>query len=360
MMARIDMIQSGFLYSTDFSILDPVWILSPNDKSCIDITESGGLLLRPSNFSGSVLALHSDSRLGQYYVIEAEISYIPLTINDSAGITLWSSEGDAIYLSIVAGGRVYEKLRLKVFGERCEAYAKSAGSNSWEIIGTAFVSKDPLPGVYAEGQADALVTNLVMVRDTKISIGNVPTGHIVTVYDELGSEICSSASSNGGCVLQLTNDLVLRGRLSVKSGAGDVIAITDIIDISGGSVFWLNTGDLALYIDGSPVGIGESISLGGLINGTITKKLDIYNPTEADINGVKVMADCFNITAGSDWVRFAPDVNGIPGYYDKELYIPQVPAGQHVSCWLKVEKPAQALYYPYTEHSFAIVIKTES
>lgn len=360
-MARIDLVADGFVYSTDFSNgIDHAWIISPNGMEYADVLQDGGLILTPSGDFKSVLALYSDLRLGSFYTVEAELSYNPSSAVDNAGIVLWSSDEDAVYLSVVAGGKQYQKLRLKVAGERCEAYAQPQGESAWEIVGTAFVSQDPLPGLYVEGGAPLVVSKVTITRDIKVTLGGVPAGYKAAVYDEMDNVKSVVPSQNGACIIPLPEGLITRGRIVLLDNVGSAVVSTELMDIYGGSIFWYNTSNLVVHIDGMPVNIGEPLELGGLTNGLLVKRIDIYNPTDKDIAGVTVKADCFNVTVAQDWIRFAPDANGVPGYYDEQVYIPSVPAGGSTTCWMKIERPKDSLYFPFTEHSFGLVITTES
>lgn len=359
-MARIDLVSSGFIYSTKFESVGTEWILSPSGDYFAMTPE--GLRMDPSSSpNASVLALLSCKGLNYQYAVEAKLKYLPSSVDDSAGLALWSSDDDAIYLSLVSGtDRVYDRLRFCVKDERCEAYAYSSDTDEWEVVGTAFLSKDPLPAVYAEGGSSVVVEEVVVTRDIAISIGNVPNGYTVLLTDEEGAVIATGTSIDGSVKIGLGQSvsLALRGCISIYDGEGVLVASTGVIEIFGGDMFWYNTLDLKLLSDGVEIKAGDEVFLGGLINGVIEKRLEIYNPTDSAAANVTVCAANFNVAHGDEWVSFAPDINGVPGYYDKTAYIPQIEARGYAAFWVKIQRPQDMLFYPSTDHRFSIVILT--
>jgi len=358
-MARIDLVSSGFIYRTAFDSVGAEWILSP-DGGYFSILPEGFKMDPSSNPDGSVLALLSCRGLNYQYAVEAELDYSPVSLNDSAGLALWSSDEDAVYLSLAAGtDMIYDKLRFRVKDDRCEAYAFRSSRGEWEVVGTAFVSHDPLPAIYAEGSAPVIVREVVVVRDTLVSVGNIPNGYYVYLKNEEGGVIAVKASSGGAVEINLGSvGIAIKGQLEVCDSFGVVAASTGIIDIYGGDVFWYNTLDLKLFSDGVEVLPGDEVFLGGLMNGTVEKRLEIYNPGPEAVTNVSVYAANFNTAHGDKWVLLAPDVGGVPGYYDKSVHIPQIEAESYAAFWVKVQRPQDMLFFPFTDHRFSLVIST--
>jgi hypothetical protein len=150
----------------------------------------------------------------------------------------------------------------------------------------------------------------------------------------------------------------VKGQISVYDSGGVLVASTGLTEIFGGDIFWYNTLDLKLINDGVEVLPGDEVFLGGLMNGTVEKRLEIYNPGTEAVANVSVYATNFNTAHGDKWVLLAPDVGGVPGYYDKSVYIPQVEAGGYAAFWVKVQRPQDMLFFPSTDHRFSLVIST--
>lgn len=353
-MARIDLVEDGFVYSTAFAVLDDKWVFSPDNPQYISIIQGAGLQLAPATYEGTVLALLP--QLVQPYVLEAEFEYAPVSVDDSAGFVLWASADSAIYLSLVAGGRQYSRLRLKVKEGRCEGYAYSDDLGAWEVAGTAFVAPDAVPGIFAEGQSPVIVKRVVVARDVNLTVGNLPPDSFVSLYNATGDVIATAQASAGVAVIQLGSlGLLLEVRLGV-SVSGELTALTDLVTASGGSVYWYNRHELKLYLDSTPVDPGQELSLGPLVAGVIERRLEIENGETEPVSDIVIRCAAFNVSHGPQWASLAPEFEGAPGQYEDSLYIPVLAPGERVPFWLKVQRPPGLLYYPSTEHRFVLLV----
>lgn len=359
-MPRIDLVEDGLIYSTTFTSLDDVWIISPDGTEFASIGEGTGLSLNPgASPDQMVLALYS--QIEQPYVMDVELEYTPSLVADNAGLVLWANDDSAIYLSVVAGGNQYEKLRVRVVGERCEAYAFSSAVGSWETAGTALVSPDMLPGVYAEGQVPAVIKKAVIARDTSLVLGNIPDGYSAVLLDESGAVLERVPAVNGAAVIPLRQrGLIFSGRLQVQDQEENVLADTGLVAVSGGSVYWYNAHDLELYLDDTLIPPDQETELGMLVNRLIEKRLEIQNNEDAAVSGITVCCGNFNNHYSSQWVKLAPDVEGMPGMYSDSVFIEQLGPGERATCWLKIERPEGFSRLFCAEHRFALIITTES
>jgi len=353
-MARIDLIESGLIYTTDLSIDDGSFVLSPNKKDCF-VFSSGGLFMNPAANGGrAILALCSSIK--QPYVCEVQVQYSPAGADDGAGLTLWASPDDALYLSVITGGDPYERLRIKAVNDRCEAYGCSSAKGYWEIIGTAFVSPDMTLGLYAEGTSTAIVSRFSLTKDDRIYIGNAPAGATAIVYDSAGQPICLAGVINGTAVLPAQTALIFDGTIELRDAGGILLASTGLTTIAGGNIYWYNMLNLNVYLDGNLLDYSLETSLGPLEGGFIKKKLEIENPSDTAISGLVVRGIMYHGYHGYEWVRFAPDVDGTPGEYAESVTIDVLEPYGVKTFWLKIERPADLPYVPITEHKFGLLI----
>jgi len=357
-MATVDLVESGLIYETSFTTLDTWWRRSPDSDICA-APSTGGLVLAPaSSPTGTVMALLTLSP--GCYVVEASFDYLPQYAGDEMGLVLYASEDDVVFLSVVSGGRSYSALRFCVKGERLEAWAYS-DDGLWEIAGTAIVSTEALPGVYAAGQTAGTVTGLRVFRDSRIGISNLPAGSRAVIMDA-DDAVLSEAWANGGMAsLSLPGAASsCQGRLAVYDQGGQMVAWTGLTTINGGDLYWFNAAELEVYIDGEQVYPGQELSLGYLFNRKLEKEVVLVNPQNATAGNITVQPASFIPPNSQGWVKVAPATPLGPGEYSETLFVESIePLGQ-CSFWLKVERPADLPYSPFTDHHFSLIITVGS
>jgi hypothetical protein len=354
----IDLLESGFIYATDFDSFDSHWILSPDDPECVFLTEDGLLLDPAVSDSGPVMILNTYVQAP--YVIEADLDYTP-AIGDSAGLILWAQQNEAIYVSLVTGGTLYERLRLRVIGERCEAYAFASSAGVWEMVGTAFIPPDMLPGIYVEGQTPLLVKKVVAMRDTRVTVGNLPAETMICLLNEQDDVLNAAVAVDGTATVSINQPaLFFTGKLQVRDLTDSIIVTSEIMDIHGGDIYWYNAFKLDLYHNGELIPPGEGIKPKPLSGGMVEERLEVENSGEEYVPYVSVRCLSFNTVGGEQWVSLAHEVDGTPGTYYDMIYLTGLAPGERAAFWLKIERPANVKYFPFTEYKFTLFVSTGS
>jgi hypothetical protein len=347
-MAQLDKMAAGlvanYTFSSQTSLAD--WVLSPEDGGLFDLlARDGWLRIFPSATATLALRPCPDEQ----YAVEAEIEFAPQAETDLGGLVLWNTADDNIRLAVTQEGSPYCYLRLKVADGWCYATG-SADGVTWEFAGAVAPGAGAFPGLFVEGDVHLDVARLSIVRDTAITVANLPPQAAVLLYDA-GGNLLSSATAvdtEATATVKLSScPLVLNGYLQVRDANGDLLVQTEIMELAGGDVFWFSALDISVQLGDQVLTPGQEVDLGGFVAGVIEKRLLITNNSSLPTGNVAVKGLLYSDYLGWQWVSFAPEISGVPGEYAAELALGTIGPGESAAVWLKVERQE---VYPCTAH----------
>lgn len=344
-MAIIQRVESGLIFEDNMETVDSRWEISPSD-SFTHRKEERTLNLT-HNDRGYTTALFDIPQDEDHLLFEVHANYYPQEVGDEGGLVVWKSamekleffesvdsseEGDYSYW------RVIKRNNLWAF------YAYKNGS--WELFDSS-VCINPvfmgvgLSGIGRTGYRNLGIRKALLCRGKHITVGNVNTGYIIQLLDDLDVVIEEQIVPTGhsGSTVELPW-IPFTGKVKVIDvhGGNAVVAESEVLEIYGGDVFMIGT-DLTVFWKGNALDENNPTNIGAMKYGVIEEKMTLANTTSGNVaEDIAIKVAVYRDSFGWEWASVSNDLNGKPVGFTDSIEMGTLQAGETRDFWVRVDK----------------------
>lgn len=364
-MPKLTRIRSGKIYYTDFDEihLDNFWSVSPSSKvgERYSLEERNGFLRLKHATSEFPTRLLFDMPKLEQFVLEIKNEYYPSVEGNEGGLTAFQEVRNKLelleYFDGAKGVSVnYSHMRLRKVGNTFEGYGTKDGKH-WDLIGAKTTNEMEKIGFVLYG-LDGVTSEpmdidyMSVFRDTHLHVQNLEPDTVVEIFDDVGVYVGSSTVKKNEDSVRIDVShmpMPFKGFLRWNDPTGTFVDDTPMMEIWGGDTFWSGV-YLDFYIDDDKLLIEEDFDLGNMKDGVIEVPVEVENPTEEPIREIYLDVLPYYYYSGHKWVNIAQDNFGVPGSYQRTIYIGDIFPGERHFFWLKIRRvPAEqeAQFHPY-------------
>lgn len=330
-------VESGFLFSDDFTSLDGRWTLSPIGAG--NTTERPGYMRLKHDTVADTLLLCDIPNFSEV-AIQVQADFTPTVEGDESGIVIWRNAVEKIEFL-----EKYNPLSSLLHS----SWMALKENDNWRFYsdtgaGLSFVDSDNLEaptrfGVTVKRGSNVQFKNsdvdqVLVTKGNKLSVINLSVGYTARLVTSGGAVVAQSTVGAGNSGVQLRMPkLSFTGGIIVLDTGGTEIARIDAI-FYGGDVYSIGT-TVQVRRGGAELNRGSFTDLGSMTGSTLVEALDIFNPATAPVTNVKVSIMQYSTRFGWTWANLSLANNGP---WSKQLTIASIGAGASLPFWLQVVK----------------------
>ncbi|ATO51384.1 cell adhesion protein [Brevibacillus laterosporus] len=338
---------SGLIFDDKFDngSIHSCYNLSPSNACSLDRSKNQ-LVMTHTDLETSVL--FNVPKDEHTLMFEVTADYVPTELGDEGGILIWQDGYHRLEFLESRDTTVKEYSRWRAYkkGNKWTFFANRG--YGWELFDTDDIVAEKMGVVVknpsSSGYMNLNIDRLIVCKDSKITIGNLPPGFSVFLCDTDGYTVASSTLEENwtGVELELPT-LSYHGMIRIYDSTGTLLSSLGPVEMYGGDVFLYGT-DLRVLWKGVELSSTGETYLGTMYEKTIIVQMELHNPSSnKTATSISMRILKYLEEFGYEWADICHDdgSNMPTNNYSQTLDMGDLAPLTSRKFWMKVEKKSE-------------------